>query len=60
MNNKIYRLVQFYLYDHTGIQRYLEKMAAKGWLLDKLGAFWPDPAPEASLRRHLFPGSLYL
>ena len=40
MNNKIYRLVQFYLYDHTGIQRYLEKMAAKGWLLDKLGAFW--------------------
>ena len=31
MNNKIYRLVQFYLYDHTGIQRYLEKMAAKGW-----------------------------
>ena len=40
MRGKLYRLETFYLFDHTGIQHHLEKMAAKGWLIDKLGSFW--------------------
>lgn len=35
-----YRMETFYLFDHTGIQRHLEEMAARGWLLDKLGPLW--------------------
>ena len=27
-------------YDHTGMERHFEKMAAKGWLIEKLGYFW--------------------
>lgn len=40
MRGKIYRPAQFYAYDHTGIQKHLEDMAAKGWLLDKMGFLW--------------------
>ena len=29
----------FTFYDRTGIQFFLEKQAAKGWLLDKMGQF---------------------
>ena len=32
--------MEFYsLYDHTGIAVHLEKMAAKGWLLEKIGVW---------------------
>lgn len=27
-------------YDHTGMERHLEKMVAKGWMLEKLGGLW--------------------
>lgn len=31
----------FASYDHTGIEKHLEKMAAKGWMLEKIGnCFW--------------------
>lgn len=34
------RRVEFFsFYDHTGIEKHLEKMAAKGWMLDKLGTY---------------------
>ena len=35
------RRVEFFsFYDHTGIERHLERMAAKGWLLEKIGQFF--------------------
>ncbi len=37
MRNKKRRMEQFSLYDHTGMAAHLEKMAAKGWLLEKIG-----------------------
>ena len=33
-------LFHFSFHDHTGITRHLEKMALKGWLLDRTGFFW--------------------
>ncbi len=39
MNRKKRRLEMISLYDHTGIERHLKKMAEKGWLLDRIGAF---------------------
>ena len=33
------RLVQFQAYDYDGIREYLEKQAAEGWQLDRIGAF---------------------
>lgn len=33
------RLETLSFYDRTGIERHLEKMAAKGWLIDHVGAF---------------------
>ena len=34
------RRVEFFsFYDHTGIEQHLEKMAAKGWMLDRLGTY---------------------
>ena len=33
------RLELFSFYDHTGIEKHLGKMAASGWMLDKLGAY---------------------
>ena len=27
-------------YDHTGMEQHFEKMAAQGWLIEKLGYFW--------------------
>ena len=33
-------LFLFSFHDHTGIARHLEKMALKGWLLDRTGFFW--------------------
>lgn len=34
-----YIIPSFAFYDRTGIQRYLEKQAAKGWMLDKAGNY---------------------
>ena len=35
---------QFLYYDGEGIARHLEKMAAKGWRLEKIGALaWRSP-----------------
>lgn len=33
------RFEWFSFYDHTGIERHLEEMAAQGWLLEKIGSF---------------------
>ena len=33
------RMERLSFYDHTGIAAHLEKMAAKGWMLDKIGAY---------------------
>lgn len=34
------RIPQFTFYDKTGIQRYLEKQAAQGWMLQKISCGW--------------------
>lgn len=34
------RMELFSFYDHTGIRRHLEKMAAKGWMLEGISRFW--------------------
>lgn len=39
MRNEKHRLETFSFYDYTCITKHLEKMAAKGWLLDKMGNF---------------------
>lgn len=35
-----YRVELFSSYDHTGIEKHLEKMAEKGWLLEKITPFF--------------------
>ncbi len=41
MNETKYRIEFFSLYDHTNIEKHLEKMAAKGWLIENIGStFW--------------------
>lgn len=41
MSNVKYVVNTYSLYDHTGIQKYLEKMAGRGWMLEKTGTyFW--------------------
>lgn len=37
MRETCYRFNRFLLYDYAGMERHLEKMAAKGWHLEKLG-----------------------
>ena len=32
------RIELFSLYDHTNIEKHLEKMAAKGWMIDTIGS----------------------
>lgn len=39
MSDTKYTFPQFAFYDRTGIQRYLEKQALKGWMLEKAGTF---------------------
>lgn len=34
------RMELFSFYDRTGVERHLEKMAEKGWLLDRIGQFF--------------------
>lgn len=34
------RLERFTFYDHTGIEAHLEKMAAEGWMLEKMPYLW--------------------
>ena len=34
------RMERLSFYDHTGIAAHMEKMAAKGWMLDGIGALW--------------------
>lgn len=41
MRNVKYVMVNFLLYDRTGISQFLEKQAEKGWILDQVGnSFW--------------------
>ncbi len=41
MSNVKYVVYTFSMYDHTGIKKYLEKMAGRGWMLEKTGPyFW--------------------
>lgn len=35
-----YELNLYSFYDHTGMERHFEKMAAKGWMIEKLGGIW--------------------
>ena len=37
MQAKRWELNLYSFYDHTGMERHLEKMAAKGWLLESIG-----------------------
>lgn len=39
MKNKIRRLETFSFFNHTGIREHLEKMAQKGWMIEKLENF---------------------
>lgn len=42
MSGKEYKwqILSFYsLYDHTGMEKHMERMAEQGWLLDKIGSF---------------------
>lgn len=39
MRQKKTRLEMYSLYDHTGLSAHLEKMAARGWLLEKIGTW---------------------
>lgn len=34
------RLERFSFFDHTGMERHLENMAAQGWMVEKTGALW--------------------
>ena len=40
MSDKKRRLEAFSFYDHTGIEQHLERMAEKGWLVEKVGYLW--------------------
>lgn len=40
MRTARYELNLYSLYDHTGMERHFEKMAAKGWMIEKLGDLW--------------------
>ena len=40
MREKKRCIAQFTFYDRTGIQSYLEKMAKKGWMLEKVNNFY--------------------
>lgn len=40
MNQRKRRLAHFSFYDHVGMQRHLEQMAAKGWVLERMGSLW--------------------
>ncbi len=40
MRTTRYELNLYSFYDHTGMERHFEKMAAKGWLIEKLGGIW--------------------
>ena len=51
MKDKKRALMLHSLYDHTGIARYLEDQAARGWRLEKLGLWgWvfrrAEPKPQ--------------
>ena len=35
-----YQLGTFNLFDYAGVERHLEKMAAKGWQFDSVNTFW--------------------
>lgn len=41
MENIKRRIEFFSLYDHTNIEKHLEKMASKGWMIEIIGStFW--------------------
>ena len=37
--NKKRELNLYAFYDHTGLERHLEKMAANGWMLESVGTY---------------------
>lgn len=39
MKNKKWEIPMFSFYDHTGMERHLEKRARQGWLLEKMSGF---------------------
>lgn len=40
MRAKRWELNLYSFYDHTGMERHLEKMAEKGWMIERLGGCW--------------------
>lgn len=40
MRTKKRRLETFSFYDRTGIEKHLTEMAARGWMLEKIGMLW--------------------
>ena len=46
------RMELFSLYDHTNIEKHLEKMALKGWLIESIGSyFWKYQKSEPQMLR---------
>ena len=53
-------LVWTYYFDHTTMEQHFEKMARKGWILDRMGIFWHYRRSEPKELRYAvgyFPGS---
>ena len=49
-----------YYFDHTTMEQHFEKMARKGWILDRMGIFWHYRRSEPKELRYAvgyFPGS---
>ena len=42
-----YQLGTFNLFDYAGVERHLEKMAAKGWQFDSVNTFWKFKKAES-------------
>ena len=56
-------LIWTYYFDHTTMEQHFEKMARKGWILDRMGIFWHYRRSEPKELRYAvgyFPGSGFL
>lgn len=40
MSRRKLQLALYYFYDHTTLEKHFEKMAEKGWELERMGTFW--------------------
>ncbi len=59
MKNGKFEVAFYTFYDHTTMETHFEKMAAKGWALDRMGIFWHYRRIEPAKLRYAvgyFPG----